>query len=84
MWDRRALREDNPKPVGVLAGSDDRSLFWMRMRLSDILTSAHLKNHFSGHVDGIAFLDPKGDGRHLISNSKDQTIKLWDIRSVYF
>ena len=37
---------------------------------------------FSGHVDGIAFLDPKGDGRHLISNSKDQTIKLWDIRSV--
>jgi len=52
VWDRRALREDNPKPVGVLAG----------------------------HVDGIAFLDPKGDGRHLISNSKDQTIKLWDIR----
>jgi len=52
VWDRRALREDNPKPVGVLAG----------------------------HVDGIAFLDPRGDGRHLISNSKDQTIKLWDIR----
>jgi WD repeat-containing protein 23 len=52
VWDRRALREDDPKPVGVLAG----------------------------HVDGIAFLDPKGDGRHLISNSKDQSIKLWDIR----
>ena len=23
---------------------------------------------------------PQGDGRYLISNSKDQTIKLWDTR----
>jgi WD repeat-containing protein 23 len=52
IWDRRALRESDPKPVGVLAG----------------------------HVDGITFIDPKGDGRHLISNSKDQSIKLWDVR----
>lgn len=35
---------------------------------------------FSGHRDGIAYLDMKGDGRHFISNSKDQTIKLWDMR----
>ena len=52
IWDRRSLREDSPKPVGVLAG----------------------------HVDGIAYISPKGDGRHLISNSKDQSIKLWDLR----
>ena len=52
VWDRRSLREDNPKPVGVLAG----------------------------HVDGVAYISPKGDGRHLISNSKDQSIKLWDLR----
>jgi len=52
VWDRRSLREDDPRPVGVLAG----------------------------HVDGITFVDPRGDGRHLISNSKDQSIKLWDIR----
>lgn len=25
-------------------------------------------------------LDPKGDGRYIISNCKDQTIKLWDLR----
>jgi len=25
-------------------------------------------------------MDSRGDGRYLISNSKDQTIKLWDIR----
>ncbi|XP_039286743.1 DDB1- and CUL4-associated factor 11 [Nilaparvata lugens] len=34
----------------------------------------------AGHVDGITHIDSRGDGRHLISNSKDQTIKLWDIR----
>jgi len=52
VWDRRALREEDPQPVGVLAG----------------------------HSDGITYIDPRGDGRHLISNSKDQSIKLWDIR----
>ncbi len=35
----------------------------------------------SGHVDGITYIDSKGDGRHLITNCKDQTIKLWDMRS---
>ena len=34
----------------------------------------------AGHVDGIAYISPKGDGRYLISNSKDQSIKLWDLR----
>ncbi|XP_067389182.1 DDB1- and CUL4-associated factor 11 isoform X1 [Emydura macquarii macquarii] len=52
VWDRRTMREDDPKPVGVLAG----------------------------HQDGITFIDSKGDARYLISNSKDQTIKLWDMR----
>ncbi|XP_073067555.1 DDB1- and CUL4-associated factor 11 isoform X1 [Manis javanica] len=52
VWDRRTMREDDPKPVGALAG----------------------------HQDGITFIDSKGDARYLISNSKDQTIKLWDIR----
>ncbi|XP_025048596.1 LOW QUALITY PROTEIN: DDB1- and CUL4-associated factor 11 [Alligator sinensis] len=52
VWDRRTMREDDPKPVGMLAG----------------------------HQDGITFIDSKGDARYLISNSKDQTIKLWDIR----
>ena len=33
-----------------------------------------------GHVDGITHIDPRRDGRHLITNSKDQSIKLWDIR----
>ncbi|XP_039194008.1 DDB1- and CUL4-associated factor 11 isoform X1 [Crotalus tigris] len=52
VWDRRTMREDDPRPVGILAG----------------------------HQDGITFIDSKGDARYLISNSKDQTIKLWDMR----
>lgn len=35
-----------------------------------------------GHLEGITFIDSRGDGRHLISNSKDQSIKLWDIRKM--
>ncbi|XP_074424188.1 DDB1- and CUL4-associated factor 11 isoform X4 [Larus michahellis] len=34
----------------------------------------------AGHRDGITFLHPRGDGRYLVSNSKDQTAKLWDLR----
>ncbi|KAI5654064.1 hypothetical protein M9H77_31251 [Catharanthus roseus] len=35
-----------------------------------------------GHVEGITFIDTRGDGRYLISNGKDQVIKLWDIRKM--
>lgn len=34
----------------------------------------------AGHMDGITYIDSKGDSRYLISNSKDQSIKLWDVR----
>jgi len=36
----------------------------------------------AGHIDGITFVDSKHDGRYLVTNSKDQSIKLWDIRLV--
>lgn len=35
-----------------------------------------------GHLEGITFIDTRGDGRYFISNGKDQTIKLWDIRKM--
>ncbi|KAH6821791.1 transducin family protein / WD-40 repeat family protein [Perilla frutescens var. hirtella] len=35
-----------------------------------------------GHLEGITFIDSHGDGRYLISNGKDQAIKLWDIRKM--
>ncbi|XP_057776593.1 LEC14B protein-like isoform X2 [Salvia miltiorrhiza] len=35
-----------------------------------------------GHLEGITFIDSRRDGRYLISNSKDQAIKLWDLRKM--
>ena len=35
-----------------------------------------------GHTQGLTHLDPKGDGRYLLSNSKDQTAKVWDVRKM--
>ncbi|KAD4584483.1 hypothetical protein E3N88_22098 [Mikania micrantha] len=36
----------------------------------------------TGHLEGITHIDSRNDGRYLISNGKDQTIKLWDIRKM--
>lgn len=33
-------------------------------------------------MHGITYIEPRGDGMHLITNSKDQSIKLWDIRKL--
>lgn len=33
-------------------------------------------------MDGITCVTSKGDGRYFISNGKDQTMKLWDIRKM--
>lgn len=37
-----------------------------------------------GHTEGLTHLDAKGDGRYLLSNSKDQTARIWDIRKVCY
>lgn len=36
-----------------------------------------------GHRLGITYIDPRDDGHHLITNGKDQCIKLWDLRKPY-
>lgn len=35
-----------------------------------------------GHTEGITYVSPKGDGRYCISNGKDQSLKLWDLRKM--
>lgn len=35
-----------------------------------------------GHLEGVTCIDSRGDGRYFISNGKDQTTKLWDIRKM--
>ncbi|XP_015789534.1 DDB1- and CUL4-associated factor 11 isoform X2 [Tetranychus urticae] len=63
----------------LYSGGDDALVkVWDRRTLSD--SNPKPVGTFVGHIDGITYIDPKGDGRHLISNCKDQTIKLWDMR----
>ena len=35
-----------------------------------------------GHTQGLTHLDSKGDGRYVLSNCKDQTAKVWDVRKM--
>lgn len=51
----------------------DRRCFGTREQAAGILI---------GHLEGITYIDTRGDGRYLISNGKDQAIKLWDIRKM--
>ncbi|XP_043812923.1 LEC14B protein isoform X2 [Manihot esculenta] len=64
----------------IYSGSDDnlckvwdRRCFIARGKPAGVLV---------GHLEGITFIDSRGDGRYFISNGKDQTIKLWDIRKM--
>lgn len=41
------------------------------------MDSHHTVSLFCGHTHCIGL---QGDGRYLISNSKDQSVKLWDMR----
>lgn len=64
----------------IYSGGDDGLLkVWDRRTLSE----SSLPNPvgtLAGHMDGVTYINARGDGRHLISNSKDQSIKLWDVR----
>lgn len=64
----------------IYSGSDDSFCkVWDRRCLNDKGKPAGV---LMGHVEGITFIDSRGDGRYFISNGKDQTIKLWDIRKM--
>lgn len=63
----------------LISGSDDGLCkVWDRRDLSE--KSPKPVGTFAGHVNGITYVSSKDDGVHFISNSKDQSIKLWDIR----
>ncbi|KAA3481018.1 LEC14B-like protein [Gossypium australe] len=64
----------------LFSGSDDhlckvwdRRCFGTRGKAAGVLI---------GHLEGITFIDSRGDDRYFISNGKDQTTKLWDIRKM--
>ena len=57
------------------SGADDNLIF-----AYDLRTKGEPLGAFVGHLSGLTYLDSAKDGWWLLSNSKDQTAKLWDIR----
>lgn len=68
---------DPKDPNIIYSGSDDQVIkVWDRRSMGD----GREAGAFVGHTEGLTYLDSKGDGRYLLSNGKDQTMKLWDLR----
>ncbi|XP_076242069.1 DDB1- and CUL4-associated factor 11 isoform X1 [Calliopsis andreniformis] len=70
---------DNSAQILYSAGDDGLCKVWDRRTLNEANPSP--VGMLAGHMNGITYIDPRGDGRYLITNSKDQTIKLWDVRA---
>jgi len=70
----------DPLSTNILySGSDDSVVkVWDRRSMG----SGREAGCLPGHMEGVTFVATKGDGRYLISNGKDQTLKLWDIRKM--
>merc|ERR1719189_738859 len=66
--------------TNVLASGADDGLVkvWDRRELRE--SRPRPVGELAGHVDGVAHVTSRGDGRHVASSSKDQSIKLWDVR----
>lgn len=63
----------------LISGSDDTFVkVWDRRSLSGGKPAGVLP----GHTEGITYVSPKGDGRYCISNGKDQSLRLWDLRTM--
>ncbi|KAL8759576.1 MAG: hypothetical protein Q9199_000699 [Rusavskia elegans] len=70
---------DNSSPHILYSGSDDTLIkVWDRRSMGD----SREAGVFLGHTEGLTYVDSKGDGRYVLSNGKDQTMKLWDLRKM--
>jgi len=68
---------DKTSPHLLYSGSDDATIkVWDRRSMGD----GREAGAFVGHCEGLTYLDSKGDGRYILSNGKDQCMKLWDLR----
>lgn len=70
---------DSSSPHILYSGSDDTTIkVWDRRSMGD----SREAGVFMGHTEGLTYVDSKGDGRYVLSNGKDQTMKLWDLRKM--
>lgn len=70
---------DASSPHILYSGSDDTLIkVWDRRSMGD----SREAGVFMGHTEGLTYVDSKGDGRYVLSNGKDQCMKLWDLRKM--
>lgn len=70
---------DPSSPHILYSGSDDGTMkVWDRRSIGD----GRPAGVFLGHTEGLTYIDSKNDGRYVLTNAKDQTAKLWDLRKV--
>ncbi|RMJ27026.1 WD repeat protein [Aspergillus sp. HF37] len=70
---------DASSPHLLYSGSDDATLrVWDRRSMSE----GREAGAFVGHTEGLTYVDSKGDSRYVLSNAKDQSMKLWDLRKM--
>lgn len=70
---------DKSSPHILYSGSDDTTIkVWDRRSLGDNREAGV----FLGHREGLTYVDSKGDGRYVLSNGKDQFMRLWDLRKM--
>lgn len=68
---------DRSSPHILYSGSDDCTIkVWDTRSMGD----GREAGAFVGHTEGLTYIDSKGDGRYILSNGKDQNMKLWDLR----
>ncbi|KAL2128827.1 hypothetical protein VTI74DRAFT_8591 [Chaetomium olivicolor] len=68
---------DRSSPHILYSGSDDTTIkVWDTRSMGD----GREAGAFVGHTEGLTYIDSKGDGRYILSNGKDQSMKLWDLR----
>lgn len=71
---------DKSSPHIIYSGSDDATIkVWDRRSMGDRREAGA----FVGHIEGLTYIDSKGDGRYILSNGKDQSMKLWDLKMMY-
>ncbi|KAI0450342.1 WD40-repeat-containing domain protein [Xylaria acuta] len=71
---------DKSSPHILYSGSDDTTIkVWDRRSMGDKREAGA----FVGHIEGLTYMDSKDDGRYLLSNGKDQSMKLWDLKMMY-
>ncbi|KAG6897966.1 hypothetical protein C0992_008356 [Termitomyces sp. T32_za158] len=64
----------------LVSASDDTFIkVWDRRSLG---ASTKPSGVLIGHTEGVTYVSAKGDGRYIVSNGKDQALRLWDLRKM--